>query len=531
MPPISSLLATGYWLLATSAFLLAPQIPPPPKGEAKSVELRGRRDEILSRERAKLRALADRLRGEGKASEADQAGPDPAEVPAPDGSSRFVLLPEVVEGKPPKGLASVEASRANAANGGKRPPEREAIRLEAARALFDLAGQAAKASPEPSFALADECLRGVIERQPDHPEARRLLGFLPYKGGWATPYAASTLAMGKVDDPTYGWVPGDWVPHLRRGELPTPDLRRWLPAAEADELRRDFANGWRITTEHFRIRTNVPLSEAISFGRKLEALHQLFFALMADVIGPDQLPLAQRFKNPAARPVLSKHTYQVSYFATREEYSQYLTPFQGAEALESLGKYIPRKESQPFGGVSYFFNDVGGQLDVTSTLYHEASHQLLFESAGPDDYARNVGQYWVFEGLGTYFETLQHEPDGSLRIGGLVGPRIAQARKLLIQDGGFVPIEHLVSLGRNQFWGAPGSRVIYLHYAEAMAMAVFFMQADGGRHREGFLDYVQDAYKGRFRGRSGRSLEDRLGTPYPELNRAFLDYLGRRPKP
>ena len=530
MPPISSLLATGYWLLATSAFLLAPQIPPPPKGEAKSVELRGRRDAILSAERAKLRTLADRLRGEGKASEADQAGPDPAEVPAPDGSSRFVLLPEVVEGKPPKGLASVEASRANAANVGKRLPEREAIRFEAARALFDLAGQAAKASPEPSFALADECLRGVIERQPDHPEARRLLGFLPYKGGWATPYAASTLALGKVDDPIYGWVPGDWVPHLRRGELPTPDLRRWLPAAEADELRRDFANGWRITTEHFRIRTNVPLSEAISFGRKLEALHQLFFALMADVIGPDQLPLAQRFKNPAAKPVLSKNIHQVFYYATRDEYAENLAPIQGAGARISLGTYVPKKESRAMGGISYFFNDVGGQLDVESTLYHEGSHQLLFESAGPDDYAKNVGQYWVFEGLGTYFETLQREPDGVLRIGGLVGPRIAQARLRLLTRNEFIPIKELVAFNPSRFKGDQGGD-IHLHYAEAMALAVFFMQADGGRHREGFLDYVQDAYKGRFRGRSGRSLEDRLGTPYPELNRAFLDYLGRGPKP
>ena len=526
---ITSLLASGYWLLAAPALLPPPQIPPPPKGEARSVELRGRRDEILTKERAKLRALADRLRGEGKESDADQAGPGPGEDPSPDGSSRFVLLPEVVEGKPRKGLASVEAARANPGGGANWRAERELIRLEAARALFDLAGEAAKA-PEPSFALADECLRGVIARQPDQPEARRLLGFLPYQGGWATPHAVEVLARGFVEDPIYGWVEGDWVSHLRRGELPSPDLKRWLPAAEADDLRRDFANGWRITTEHFRIRTNVPLSEAISFGRKLEALHQLFFALMADVIGPDQLPMAQRFKYTGAKPVLSKNVYQVYYFATREEFAQHLAPIQGDGARISLGTYVPKKESRAMGGISYFFNDVGGQLDVESTLYHEASHQLLFESAGPDDYVKNVGQYWVFEGLGTYFETLQHEPDGSLRIGGLVGPRIAQARKRLLTRNEFIPIKELVAFNPARFKGDQGGDV-FLNYAEAMALAAFLMQGDGGRHREAFLDYVQDTYKGRFRGRSGRGLDDRLGMPYPELNRAFLDYLARRPKP
>ena len=99
----------------------------------------------------------------------------------------------------------------------------------------------------------------------------------------------------------------------------------------------------------------------------------------------------------------------------------------------SLGTYVPKKESKPFGGISYFFKDDGGQLDVTSTLYHEASHQLLFEAAGPSDYTRNVGNYWVFEGLGTYFETIQPEPGGVLRFGGLVGPRIAQARIRLLR--------------------------------------------------------------------------------------------------
>ena len=504
-PPLKSPILLMATLCGMATPIPAAQIPPPQVDAAPSRDLLARRDAILARERARLGELP---------------GP-PAEVrrepgPSPDGSTRFVPLAEVVPALT-NGPTNVEAERAKG---------------EAALALFDLGGVAARGNP-PRYAFADECLRGVIERRPDHAEARRLLGFLPRSGGWATPYAAAQLTMGKVADPTFGWVRADWVPHLRRGELPAPlPSTRWLPAAEADALRRRWSDRWEITTEHFVIFTNVPLSDAISFGRKLEDLHQLFFSIMADVIGADQLPLAQRSRVATLKPTLSKKPlHRVYYFATRDEYAEHLAPIQGAGAKKSLGTYVPKRENQQFGGISYFFNDVGGQLDVASTLYHEASHQLLFESAGPDSYERNVGNFWVFEGLGTYFETLRAEPDGTLRIGGLVGPRIESARARLIDRQEFIPTELFVAMSPPQFQGTRGGGDIYLNYAESMAMAVFLMQAHEGRYREGFLDYARDAYRGRFRGGSGRPLDDRIGVRYRDLDREFLDYLGARKSP
>ena len=76
---------------------------------------------------------------------------------------------------------------------------------------------------------------------------------------------------------------------------------------------------------------------------------------------------------------------------------------------------------------------------MTATLYHEVSHQLLFETAGPNAYTKNVGNYWVFEGLGTYFETVSPQPDGSLEVGGLVGRRIEEAIKSLVDRGWYDP--------------------------------------------------------------------------------------------
>ncbi len=480
------------------------QIPPPRLEAARAPDLVARRASVLRDEQARLAAT----RAPGRA---DDAVP----LPAPDGSTRFVPLRAVV-------LASETQPAADT------PAAERAIRLEVAGVLFELATAAAQ-TPSPPLALIDECLREVLQRQPNHPAARRLLGFIPHdKTGWATPFAAQQLKDGKVKDPTFGWVPADWVPHLQRGELPAPrGSSRWLPTAEADQLRREWGSGWEIKTEHFEIYANVPLSDVIAFGRHLEDFHQLFCAVMADVIGSDLLPLAQRLKSPKLQPTVStKSRHKVYYFANREEYARHLSPVM-AGARESLGIYLPKKDFKSFGKISYFFNDVGGQLDVTATLYHEVAHQLLFESAGPDDYARNVGNYWVFEGLGTYFETVQAAADGSIRVGGLVGPRIAQAKQRLIDGRELVPIEPFVAMGRAAFQGKDGDNVIYLHYAEAMALTVFLMQAQDGRYREPFLDYARDAYRGQFRGRSGRPLDTRLNRAYPDLQSEFLTYLGR----
>ena len=58
-----------------------------------------------------------------------------------------------------------------------------------------------------------------------------------------------------------------------------------------------------------------------------------------------------------------------------------------------------------------------------------------------------------------------------------------------------------------------------------MALAVFLMQWRDGTYRDAFLDYVRDAYRGRIKRTTGRSLQDRLGQPYETLDRQFLTFL------
>ncbi len=502
-------------LAGVFAVAMALQVPPPDAPEKEARALHREERAILDREAARLTALADRL---AKRGENDAAAEVRRDLPLParaDGASRFVPLPEIVPARG-KGLANIPAGTPAPASW---KAEHETIRAEAGSEFFKLANKAGTSPLPPChYALADACLRRVLDRQPDHAEARKLLGFVPYNGGWATPFAAAKTRDGMTLHPTFGWVKSSWVAHLENGELPSRRGREvWVPAAEADAERADFANAWRISTEHFQIRTNVPLSEAIVFGRHLEVFTQLFQSLMADVIA-ENLPLAHRFKG---EPVQSgKHS--VSYFATKGEFVSHLRP-QEPEIEQSLGLYLPSPRGKQRGH-AHFYRDDGGEIAVTATLYHEVSHQLLFESgiARPDDFEQNAGNYWVFEGLGTYFETLTLEPDGSVLIGGLVGPRLAEARTNLVRNGRMVPLKWFVGYNQDVFNRKPA---IFLHYQQANALAAFLMQANGERYREDFLDYVRDAVRGRFRFNATRSLESRVGKPYAEIEAELLAYL------
>ncbi len=503
-------------LVGLSLWLL--QVPAP--GLDPSRELEARRRSIASREAAELTSLANALAAQGDVQSAQQVRRRLPQSISTDGATRFIPLPEIVVARPAGPVGPWTA----------RLTETQS---RSASQFFDLAQRAARSEP-PCYALASRLLRLVIERQPDHRDARRLLGYVAYEGGWATPFAVSQIHKGYVNHPVFGWVLSDWVPHLDRGELPAPSTRgqkkaRWLSREEADRLRADGNPPWHISTEHFDIQTNVTLAEAIRFGRKLEAFHDLFTSLLADILG-DRLPLVRRFKDPAMSGEPRNKTHLVTYFASKDEYVDELTPRYGLKIATSLGFYDPPKPGQGGRAPAYFFRDPDGQIPVDATLYHEVSHQLLFETAGPNAYNKNVGNYWVFEGLGTYFETTSPQPDGSLQVGGLVGIRTEHAIKSLVEKGLAIPIEEFVAMGENAFMRDDPE--IFLRYQQAMALTIFLMQWHDGTYRDDFLDYVRDAYRGRIKPSTGRKLQDRLGLAYSTLDSQFLSFLkGHPPRP
>jgi hypothetical protein len=506
-----TIMTTSWSLLLGLGLLL--QVPPPASPAEAAQKLEAERRSIIARETAELATLVGELVQQGKLDAAKLVRAAIPRPELPDGPTRFMPLPDVV--LPHKSLQPATL-----------PPGAE-IRSRAAGALMDVARKAAR-SESAQYALASVCLRAVLERDADHKEARRLLGYVPFGGGWATPFAVLELKKNNVNHPAFGWVPADWVPHLDSGELPAPFEKsqkkpRWLPVAEADRLRADWSPPWKFSTEHFEIQTNVPMAEAISFGRRLEAFHDLFMTLFADILG-ENLPIIRLFKNPTlvADSLPQSKLHQVYYFGSKAKFVDYLTPRLGPEVALNLGFYDPPKSGR--GRVpAYFYRDPNGQIPETATLYHEVSHQLLFETAGPNSYTKNFGNFWVFEGLGTYFETVTPQPDGSLEVGGLIGPRIAEAYQTLVVRHGSVPLAEFVAFDESRF---RDKVQIYQNYQQAMALTVFLMQRNQGAYRDDFLDYVRDAYHGRIKRGNGRlALQSRLRQPYATLEAQFLSFL------
>ena len=94
--------------------------------------------------------------------------------------------------------------------------------------------------------------------------------------------------------------------------------------------------------------------------------------------------------------------------------------------------------------------------------------------------------------------------------------------KALVDDKQLIPLAEFVALDQNAF---NNKSQIYLHYQQAMALAVFLEQWHEGIYRDAFLDYVRDAYRGRIKHGAGRSLQSRLGQPYSTLDSQFLAFL------
>jgi hypothetical protein len=383
-------------------------------------------------------------------------------------------------------------------------------RKKYAEALFELARQAAEAG---QLSLAFQWATEAVRENPDHADARRVLGYEQRGGQWLTSYGARMHDAGTTWHPKFGWLAVTEVPRYEAGERLVGG--RWL-SSEADATRHsDMRSGWQVRTDHFLVTTNHSLEAAAELAARLERLHQVWRQLFAGFyLGEREVErqfAGERLPRKQIRP------FRVYYHRNRNEYAAALVGRQPRIA-ETLGIYFDRERE------AHFF---AGKDQDAGTLSHEAVHQLFQESRPAARHVGELANFWVIEGVATYFETLteQGDPNTGLyyTIGEATAGRLPAARRRLLEDGFYVPLAELTRLGKSDVQRQPEIAKLY---SQSTGLAAFLVDADQGRYREPFVRYLEAVYAGRD---DADSLSTATGISLSELDVAYRRYLESLP--
>lgn len=374
------------------------------------------------------------------------------------------------------------------------------LRDEQAEALVKLARRAV-AEHRPSLAV--ELVTEAVRENPDHKQARRMLGYVRYRDAWHTPFEVRQLSANKVFHEKFGWLPKSHVARYEQGQRYYQG--RWMSADEEAALRTDVKRGWRVESEHYAVTTNHSLEEGVALSRRLEMLYAVWQQAFAGYQA-SEAEIARRLEGRAVRREPTQHN--VVYFRNREQYNDALRSSQPQIEI-SIGIYFPRVRT------AYFF---AGEEQQHDTLFHEATHQLFQETRPAVVEPGRANNFWAVEGVACYMESLQADEHGFATLGGANATRMHTARRL-VEDKQSLPLADLVQMGAETLQRDPRIKELY---GQATGLAHFFMHAGQGRYREPLVRYLEAIYSARA---TPQSLAEATGVDDLALDRQYHEFM------
>eukprot|EP00913_Durusdinium_trenchii_P023402 g21980.t1 len=394
------------------------------------------------------------------------------------------------------------------------PAEERAWRIELRKANLDYANGlygCAQAAIRNGFAsFSYQLIRDVIRSNPDHVAARRLLGYVRDGDEWLTPFAKKKKRLGEVWDEKFGWIKKEHVARYHDGQRfsrrPGSTRGVWIPAARDAAEHARFSNPWVIRTEHYLVKTNYSLERGVEVASLLENYYQYFFQTFAGFFNSrEQMKKlfggANRSRFRTARP------YIVHYYKDKEEYVAALQRKIPQIAITN-GLYLTDTRT------AYFFHTPN--VNNNNTLYHEATHQIFYESLQKHRMIAQKHHFWIIEGIACYMESFSSE-NGKFSLGDPGYIRFAAAKSRYTQNKYYVPLEKLAQMGMREF---QTHRKIRWNYSQASGMSKFFMEYDGGRYRDALIEHLSQLYRaGSSRNARVDGLDVLTGVSYEELDR------------
>lgn len=364
---------------------------------------------------------------------------------------------------------------------------------------------------QPSFAYS--VLREVLHFDSDHERARSLLGFVQFGEEWMSPFAAKMAKKNMVWHDRFGWLPEAHVKRYEGGERLVQ--AQWMSAEREESIRKDFQKAWEVETEHYRVKTNVSLERGVELARKLEVFHDYFHNSFAAFFNsPEQLK--KLFSDSAPRGARVVKPFEVHFFRTKAEYVNRLKKSNPQIEITN-GIYMPDDR------MAYFFENPDSEVE--STLYHEATHQLLFELRGTTRpgaaEAWDREHFWIIEGFACYMESFRQTADG-VSIGHPNYIRFDAAQYRLLHDKYYVPLNRFASMGKLVF---QSDDHIEKNYSQASGLTHFFLHYDGGRYRDALVRHIELLYRPGAARQRVPGLDQLTGTPYEQLDEQYREHM------
>ncbi len=363
----------------------------------------------------------------------------------------------------------------------------------------------------------------LLQADPNHIAARRLLGYQPVGDHWGGGYAARMAGSGRVWHRQFGWVREKDIDRWEAGERLLG--KRWISAEQDAKQHATMKEGWHLRTDHFEIVTNDSRAAAVEFAGRLETLYQLWQQLFGDYF-LTQKELLDRFDGKQVSGYRRK-PFQVRYYRSRSEYNSRLRRHQPRIEI-TLGIYFD------FMRQSHFF---AGPDQDAGTLYHEAVHQMFQESTRSTRNVAALANGWIVEGVACYFESLVLvEPESSeQRIAGYGSPgrffsigtsqagRLPAARHRRLVDDSTMPLREFSAMTALDLQRHPDIAKLY---SQAAGVATFLMHYEQDKYRRSLVEYLQAVYAGRDK---PTSLAELTGQSFGQLDQQYRKYLESLP--
>ncbi|MEX2185152.1 MAG: hypothetical protein WD875_00090 [Pirellulales bacterium] len=387
------------------------------------------------------------------------------------------------------------------------------LRSARAAALFELANKAAEAKRRSqAYALLWETLR----ENPDHAEARRMLGFEQVDDRWATPFAAKHFRTGRVWHKQFGWIAKEDVERYENGERRAGS--RWISAEQDARRHRDIRNGWRVETEHFVVTTNHSLAEGVRLADELERLHRAWRQVFVDywmadgeferMFASEKKAAASTFVAPPER----KNRHRVVCYRNRDEYVRALQSSQPRVEM-SLGVYLDN------GRAAYFF---AGEDQHPATVLHEAAHQLFKESKATVKQPGGRHGMWLVEAAACYMESLRRHENAGFggydTLGEREAGRFVAAREKIAEQF-YIPLAELAAMSSDDL---QRHRDIAKIYSQSAGVMTFLLHAEDGRYRVPTMVTLDALYTGRA---VPGTLAAACDAQYEVLDAAYVEFI------